>query len=259
MTYGFSFAALVSALQRREWVLTTPTSAVRSAAIGPLEVTGKAAGPYTLVAPLSKRDCLYYRIAVAGSPQHIVEEECAPLFLDDHTGLLMIAPDGANLELPVASQEVSGTSSEYLRHVLSRHGLSSDTRVDEFCICPDDGLYILGTLSENPWAAEAPGGTFHRFGPGFVSEAEADLQRRRAFTMLDPNAPSGATQVSAGDFDPHPPTILMKGSSLFLISEKTERDVVAELSWQTKAYIWGGPVLAVFCLWNLLVRIGLYR
>jgi hypothetical protein len=208
-----------SALQRRELVRNTPTSAIRSAAIGPVEASGKAVGPYTLVAPLSKRDCLYYRLAVSGSPQHIVEEECAPLFLDDRTGLLMIAPHGANLELPVASQGVSGTSSEYLRHVLSRHGLSCDTRVDEFCICPDHGLYILGTLSENPWAAEAPGGTFHRFGPGFVSEAEADLQRRTAFGMLDPTVPSGATQVSAGEFDLHPPVILMKGSSLFLISE----------------------------------------
>lgn len=248
-----------SALRRRELVRNTPTSAVRSAAIGPVEVSGKAVGPYTLVAPLSKRDCLYYRLAVSGSPQHIVEEECAPLFLDDHTGLLMIAPQGANLELPVASQEVSGTSSEYLRHVLSRHGLSSDTRVDEFCICLDDDLYILGTLSENPWAAEAPGGAFHRFGPGFISEAEADLQRRTAFGVLDPNFPSGATQVSAGEFDLHPPVILMKGSSPFVITEKSERDVLAELNWQTRAYIWGGPLLALFCLWNLLLRIGLYR
>jgi hypothetical protein len=50
-----------SVLRRRDWVRNTPTSAIGSAAIGPVEVSGKAAGPYTLVAPLSKRDCLYYR------------------------------------------------------------------------------------------------------------------------------------------------------------------------------------------------------
>jgi hypothetical protein len=114
-------------------------------------------------------------------------------------------------------------------------------------------------LQENPWATEPPGGTFQRFGPGFVSEGEADLQRRTAFAILDPTVPAGATQVAAGEFDLHPPVILMKGSSLFLISEKRERDVLAQLNWQTKAYIWGGPVPALFCLWNLLVRIGLYR
>ena len=247
------------ALRRRDLVLNTPTSAIRSAAMGSVEVCGKAAGPYTLVAPLSKRDCLYYRLAVSGMPQHIIEEECAPLFLDDGTGLVMIAPHGANLELPLACQEVSGTTSEYLRHVLSRHGCSTQTSVDEFCICPDDSLYVLGPLQENPWAAEPPGGTFHRFGPGFVSEAEADIQRRSAFTMLDPNAPSGATQVSAADFDLHPSAILMKGSSPFFVSVESERDVLAELNWQSKAYIWGGPLLAHFCLWSLLVRIGMYR
>src|SRR5207244_13475355 len=89
-----------SALRRRELVRNTPTSAVRSAAIGPVEVSGKAVGPYTLVAPLSKRDCFYYPLAVSASPQHIVEEECAPLFLDDHTGLLMIAPRALTWNCP---------------------------------------------------------------------------------------------------------------------------------------------------------------
>src|SRR3989454_12841612 len=98
-----------SALRRRELVRNTPTSAIRSAAIGSVEVSGKAVGPYTLVAPLSKRDCLYYRLAVSESPQHIVEEECAPLFLDDHTGLLMIAPRALTWNCPSHRRRSPGT------------------------------------------------------------------------------------------------------------------------------------------------------
>jgi hypothetical protein len=51
-------------LQRKRLIEDTPRSTVRGAALGPVELSGKAAGPYMLVAPLSQDDCLCYRIAV---------------------------------------------------------------------------------------------------------------------------------------------------------------------------------------------------
>src|SRR5256886_6397514 len=82
----------------------------------------------------------------------------------------------------------------------------------EFCIRADETIFVLGTLRENPWAdknVDVHATTLSRIGPGFVSEAEADIQRRSVYEYLDPAAPSGCLQVSAAEFDLHPPAILM--------------------------------------------------
>ncbi|MGA9449095.1 MAG: hypothetical protein WBV26_21810, partial [Candidatus Sulfotelmatobacter sp.] len=81
---------------------------VRAAALGRVEVSGRAVGPYTLVAPLSHADCLYYRLAIESNPQgdlrKRIQELCAPLFLDDGTGTLMIYPQGSELLLQPSSE-----------------------------------------------------------------------------------------------------------------------------------------------------------
>lgn len=95
-------------LQRKRLIMDTPRSAIRSAALGRVEVSGKAIGPYTLVAPLSHSDCFYYRLAIESNPQgdlrKSIQEMCAPLFLDDGTGTLMIYPQGSELLLSPSSE-----------------------------------------------------------------------------------------------------------------------------------------------------------
>src|SRR5260370_8293098 len=93
--------------------------------MGGVEVSGKALGPYTLVSPLSRRDCLYYRAVIRvlrKSSSQIIDELCAPLFIDDGTGELMICPKGAEMQLTGSE----GYGGEYLTHVLSLHRLSQD-------------------------------------------------------------------------------------------------------------------------------------
>src|SRR5690242_21889012 len=73
-----------SLLKRKRLVMNTPRSTVRAAALGPVEVSGQAAGPYTLIAPLSETECYYYRLVTT----HVKDrnkkrsfEQCAPFFL----------------------------------------------------------------------------------------------------------------------------------------------------------------------------------
>jgi hypothetical protein len=194
--------------QRKQLILDIPRSSVRAAAIGAVEVSGKAVGPYTLVSPLSSRDCLYYRVVIRvfreRNRRMIIDEVCAPLFVDDGTGELMIYPAGAEMQWA----GVAGDGGEYLTRVLARHGCEREDLVDaqEYCIVPEDNIFILGTLRENPWATRDPGASsLSRIGPGFVSLDEADLLRREAFTCLNPNLPSGGSSgkrvqpVSADD------------------------------------------------------------
>jgi hypothetical protein len=238
--------------QRKRLILDIPCSSVRAAAIGAVEVAGKAVGPYTLVSPLSSRDCLYYRVVIRvfrKRSRPIIDEVCAPLFVDDGTGELMIYPAGAEMQWT----GVTGDGGEYLTHILARHGAARQDLVDaqEYCILPDDKIFILGTLCENPWAAKDPGASsLSRIGPGFVSLDEADLLRREAFTCLNPNLPSGAAQ--GREFNLYPPTILMRGQNPFVISTRSQRDVVSQLAWKSFLFIWGGPLWTLWALWKIL-------
>src|SRR5207249_11016312 len=48
-------------LQRKRLILNTPSSKVRSAAMGLVEINGLATGPYTMPAPITTVPCYYYR------------------------------------------------------------------------------------------------------------------------------------------------------------------------------------------------------
>src|SRR2546429_4904509 len=87
--YGFRL------LQRRRLILDTPFSRIRSAAMGMVELSGLAVGPYTMPAPVTGRPCYYYRTKVSEFKQSgknkewvTVAGECLhlPFFLDDNTG-----------------------------------------------------------------------------------------------------------------------------------------------------------------------------
>jgi len=244
-----------SLLQRKRLIMDIPRSSVRAAALGPVELSGTAVGPYTLVAPLSHCDCLYYRIAakskVGGNYQKIkMRELSAPLFLDDGTGRVMIYP--AQCELQLEASEPSGSRST------GAAGLGSDAdeeSLQEYCIRPGDSIFVLGSLQENPWANRDPkveGSELSRIGPGFVSHDEADLLRREAYPALDNSnsLPSGMDD-SQGEFDFHPPVIVMKGNGLFVISTNSQREIVEKLGWKSLIYIWGGPAAALWGLWEI--------
>ena len=156
-------------LQRRRLILDTPVSKVRSASLGMVELNGLAAGPYTIEAPITERDCFYYRtvawewkqsgknkqwVKVAAESMHV------PFFLDDNTGKVMVDPRGAELDLHRDFQQefcdsFFTTKPEAPPNVfafLARHGVSTTNKikVEEFCIKPKNALFLLGTLDENP-------------------------------------------------------------------------------------------------------------
>ena len=43
---------------------------------------------------------------------------------------------------------------------------------------------------------------------------------------------------------------------MFLISTFSQQELLGELRWKAPLYIFGGPALTLFCLWNLFVRFG---
>ena len=64
----------------------------------------------------------------------------------------------------------------------------------------------------------------------------------------------GIATATANSFDPHPPVVLMKGKNnpTFLISWRSQRAIARSLGWKCALMIWGGPALALLCLYGLL-------
>jgi hypothetical protein len=161
--YGFRL------LQRRRLILDTPFSKIRSAAMGMVEISGLAVGPYTMVAPITERECYYFRTLVyewkqAGKSKQWVRvaSECmhVPFFVDDNTGRMLVDPRGADLDLHRDfEQEFSDSffttkepAPSNVRAFLARHGVvtSNKIKVEEFCIKPKNSLFVMGTLADNP-------------------------------------------------------------------------------------------------------------
>jgi len=241
--------------------MNVPRSTIRGAALGPVEISGKAVGPFTLIAPLSHDDCLYYRLMVESNPsgdlRSTIHELCAPLFLDDGTGIVMIYPPGAELRMKPSSERA-----EYgkLAMALStRYRTESPEFAQEYSIKPGDSIFVLGTLRENIWKnRNAYEGTeeLARIGPGFICDAEADLLRRQAFPFLDPSRPAGAAVDSTRQFDLDPPVLLMKSNGPFVISSDSQLELLTKLSWKSLLFIWGGPIATLWGLWEILNRFG---
>jgi len=248
-------------LQRKRFIENIPRSAIRGAALGLVEVSGKVEGPYTIIAPLSELDCFHYRAVARQKGERTAAEETlsAPFFLDDGTGKLMVDARGAKTDMPpVFSENYVDQVPDYLRHFLSRHGISPGVpmTLEEYCIRPADTLFVMGTLRENIPPARSPGISSEPF----LSAEAADLQRRGEMeaNIPTPAVPPSLPAEPAATFDLHPPVVLAAQDSRhpLFISVRSQREIVQELAWQSTLCIWGGPLLTIACFWYLLNRLG---
>ena len=157
-------------LQRKRLIMNTPSSKVRSAAMGLVELSGLATGPYTLTAPITGVPCYYYRTLVwqwkqNGRTSSWVKEADeslhVPFYLEDETGRVLVNPQGAELDIHRDFHDEFSNTSFFPRDLdlpaniekfVLMHGAATDkkTKVEEYCIKPKNALFILGTLAENP-------------------------------------------------------------------------------------------------------------
>ncbi len=229
-------------LRRKLLIQSVPSSTVRSAALGLVELSGTATGPYSVISPLSKTECYFYRAIL---PRHgdCQETLCVPFFLDDGTGKLLIDPRGAETDFePSFSEDVEWDSAP--------------------CIRANDRLFVTGTLQDNPaidQMNENSGRCSQAGGLRYLSPEAADLQRELAFPGLEKLPASARFSIQKqNELNVNPPVLLMKGRSedLFLISWSSRRCMLRGLAFYSAICIWGGPILTLSCLYILLTRLG---
>ena len=217
----------------------------------------------------------------------VAEESLSvPFFLEDDTGRMLVDAKGADLQIPPDYSEQYGETArgtygraaaytmsadvalpEAVGHFLARHGVSRDVpvKVEERSVKSGDRLFIVGTVCENTSAQVE---TESAARSSYLSAQAADLQRsvvldsvlsRAEQKLIDPGqAATGAAAEPRLVNSPQLSVVLMKGPNnpTFVISTFSQQELLGELQWKTPLYIFGGPVLTLFCLWNLFVRFG---
>lgn len=163
----FYFGIKYLLLKRR--IEDTPTSKIRSMAMGTVEVQGRVQRIYALVSPISGLPCVYYRIKkyrrkrfysrrrlMSTDSQSqwalvsVTSSSNVPFLLDDGTGTLEVVPDGAELKI-----RTTHAGSRILAQLPLRSSeiRNSNERWEEELIPQGSHVYILGfarTHNETP-------------------------------------------------------------------------------------------------------------
>ena len=95
-------------------IKNTPTSKVRSAAVGLVELSGKARCKEDMPSPISKEKCVFWRLNAQyyqpgkhGGWRNIYNKDSSMQFyLEDETGKILIDPKGGDIQIP---QDFSST------------------------------------------------------------------------------------------------------------------------------------------------------
>ena len=167
----FLFLRGFSMLRCKRLIMNTPSSKIRSASMGLVEISGTAKGPQTVRAGITGEACYYYRAMAwqlkdSGRNREwkkVADESLyVPFFIEDATGDALVDPQGAELDIHCNLKDELGSSffgsgmmPENASRFLLRYGLSMSEkiRLEEYCIKPGDPLFVLGTLGQNTAAA----------------------------------------------------------------------------------------------------------
>ncbi|MDD5258419.1 MAG: hypothetical protein PHD29_00410 [bacterium] len=274
--------------RRKRLIENIPTSKIRSMAMGLVELYGQATPwQFILKGPLTGRDCVFYKymveryerrgkssswvkVATGGSYDNLFH-------IDDGTGIVLINPRRAelNLDKPDFSFEsglFGGDIPSNLVSFLDQNDIKYQTwfgkhrmRFREWDICPNDQVYILGTVKKNG---------------NFVSDFKMKLNDRLREIKAKPEEmkkidSDGDGTVSVYEWEqavaklkeemmeaqlrqPEQPQetsfVIDKGQeeTIFIVSEKSEKDLLQHLNWQSLAEIIGGALLASGCIFGFI-------
>ena len=211
--------------QRKRLIESIPTSTIRSLALGLVEISGQAQPEENLLSsPFSGLPCVFFSYAVEehiGSGKHARWETIAngtseqPFFVSDTTGQVLVMPLGAELILPDERTYRNDWLGELPPATIA-------------------GLNRLGISTER-WT----GGKTLRCRETFLQPEE------QVYVLGTAHEHLGATELVENS------ARLYIGSSRdheFIISDRSEKDLLSRLRWQVLAYEAGGLALTATCV-----------
>lgn len=222
--------------RRRSLVANTPTSKVRSLAMGTVELQGaaKAKERDLLESPITKTDSVLYRYEVeeyreSGDDSRWVTvdsgRQVRPFHLDDGTGDVLVDPEGADLRLPRDARIEADEIGELPEP--TREFVRENDEVD-----PQDG-WFTDERRYTEWRVE-PDQTVYVFGEALPRDGEAS-------TINPDNA------VVNED----------RSTPMFVVSDQRESELLSSMTRRTVGLIGGGFLLAVGGFAALVWYVGL--
>ena len=171
------FSIGLLSLKKKRLIENTPTSKVRSLAMGPVEVFGKVvpSNEHILTSPFSGKKCVYYKYFVqeyrrSGKHSYWATikkgADLVPFFIDDGTGTVLIDPKGSDLDIPKSFTWQTGFGknppkivTEFLESqgmsMKSFFGFNKKMRFTEYIVLPETKVYVFGTAGDNPYVEDA--------------------------------------------------------------------------------------------------------
>ena len=272
-------------LRRKRLIENIPTSTIRGAAMGLVELTGKARSDYPLKSPFEQVSCVLYKykiekhVSTGKNSRWITiakgNSQNAPFYLEDDTGKVMILPRGAELFIPVSYHFKTGWGSSIpgaIESFMLNHAIRYKTlfgnhtlRFREWRIKLGEPTYVLGTAKQTKNIYEEKRRSLQKRLDEIKNNpkkmAEIDLNRdgkisdeewQIAVDKAEQEIIEGQLQQSSTKNEEG--VVITQGETekMFMISNHSQKDLVNKLFWQSLLGIYGGALLTVVTGWCLV-------
>ena len=249
----------------------TPEIPIRSVAMGLVEIHGKAKGLQSVLSPVTKTPCFFYKVDIerwvrdknGGHWSHAATQaEGTRFYLEDATGKVLVDAHGAEYDLIQTAKRETGRG---IGGSLSRLFGGTDSSLATGSGVSDTDLvnYAEAVISTSHTTFSLGGGSLLT-GLGGVSlglgMGSVHRYRLSEYCILPEQSydVAGTCIENPDAQDEHDRNMIVKGRNepTFVISWRSEKELKSRLRNRAALHIFGGAALSVVCLAVLLFRFG---
>jgi hypothetical protein len=250
----------------------TPEIPIRSMAMGLVEIHGKATGEQTVLSPVTKSPCLFYKVDIerwvsdksGGHWSHAATHaDGVGFYLEDATGKVLVDAHGAEYDLiQTAKREIGRSVAPSLGRLFG--GTRDSSQATGSWVSESDLLnYVASVVSSahSTFSLDAAS-LLSGLGRGSLALGMGSERRYRLseYCILPEHwyDVAGTCVENPAPQDEHDRNMIVKGQNepTFLISWRGEKEIKSTLRNRAALHIFGGAALAVACLAILLFRLG---
>jgi len=224
----------------------TPTSKIRSIAMGRVEIKGNVVKRKKILSPFSKKECIYYKWSVEYYVPHRYRgggywstlkkgEKRESFYLEDETGRVIVDPTGAKLIIELNERILTSLTPD-IEFFLKEQRIKKQFRMRfiEKIWNPSDFLdiYIIGSATN--WRPK------HIVSPEFFNSGNRLEKEAYEFQEQDNKCIAR----------------IYKGSSKedYLISDEDEEWIKRDLNWKFLTLLIGSPLFSLICLLYAIIH-----